>query len=150
MQQVEIRQNKWKWTLLLIFLLGGQIVTFYLVYFSGKYDRNMTLKVVYVILTLVILYRMYLPARQLIKNEPVLTLSKSEITINRKGKPVTYLWIQIIDWYLEKDQEKSNTYLILETAEGKKSTIVSWLEKKPAEIEELIITYSGKTPRFLI
>lgn len=47
-------------------------------------------------------------------------------------------------WHLEKDKETSNYFLILETTEGKKSVTISWLEIKPAEIEGLITTYSGK------
>jgi hypothetical protein len=132
---------------MLTFLLSGQIVMFYVTFFSGKFDGNTLLKVVTIGLTAWLLYALYFPLRQLIKKEPVLTLSKSDITINVKRKPVTYLWSQIQGWHIEKDKENSNRYLILETTEGKKSVMISWLEKKPAEIEELIISYSGKASR---
>jgi hypothetical protein len=149
MQPIEIRLNKWKWILMFTFLLSGQIAMIYFTFFSGKYDSNTLLKVVTVVLTAWILYALYFPARQLIKNEPAIILSKSEITINRRGKPDTYLWMQIQGWQIEKDKENSNRYLILETSEGKKSYSITWLEKKPAEIEELIITYSGKQNKLL-
>ena len=147
MQPIEIRLNKWKWIPMITFLTAGLTVMFYITFFSGKFDDNTLLKVVTVGLIVWLLYWLYFPVRQIIKNEPGLILSKSEITINRKGKHVTYLWSQIRSWHIEKDKENSNKYLILETTDGKKSVSISWLEKKPAEIEELISAYSGKTSR---
>jgi hypothetical protein len=144
MQPIEIRLNKWKWILMLTFLLVGQIAMFYFTFFSGKFDENTLLKVVNVGIVAYLLYTLYFPVRQLIKNEPVLILSKSEITINRKGKPVTYLWMQIQGWHIEKDKENSNRYLILETSEGKKSVSLVWLEIKPEEVEALISEYKSK------
>lgn len=143
MQPIEIRLNKWKWILFITFLLVGQIAMFYFTFFSGKYDDRTLLKVMNVGIVAYLLYALYFPVRQLIKNEPVITLSKSEITINRRGKPVTYLWMQIQGWHIEKDKENSNRYLILETTEGKKSYSITWLEKSAAEIEELISEYKG-------
>lgn len=143
MQPIEIRLNKWKWILMITFLLSGLAAMFYITFFSGKFDDNTLLKAVTVGLIAWLGYWLYFPVRQMIKNEPALTLNKSDITINRKGKPVAYLWSQIQGWHIEKDKESSNKYLILETTEGKKSVSISWLEKKPAEIEELIIAYSG-------
>lgn len=144
MQPIEIRLNKWIWIPMITFLLAGLTMMFYITFFSGKFDDNTLLKVVTVGLIVWLLYWLYFPVRQIIKNEPVLILNKSEITINRKGKPVTYRWMQIQGWHIEKDKENSNRYVILETSEGKKSVSITWLDKKPAEIEELIITYSGK------
>lgn len=145
MQPIKIRLNIWIWIPMITFLTAGLAVMFYITFFSGKFDDNTLLKVVTVGLIVWLLYWLYFPVRQMIKNEPVLILSKSEITTNRKGKPITYLWSQIQSWHIEKDKESSSQYLILETTEGKKSVSISWLEKKPAEIEELISAYSGKS-----
>ena len=123
---------------MLAFLLTGQIAMFYFTFFSGKFDENTLLKVVTVGVGAWLLYALYFPLKQLIKNEPALIISKSEITITRRGKPDTWLWMQIQSWHIEKDKENSNWYLILETTEGKKSYSITWLEKSPAEIEELI------------
>ncbi|HEY8894364.1 MAG TPA: hypothetical protein VIM79_06100 [Niastella sp.] len=143
MQPIEIRLNKWIWIPMLTFLLVGQIVMFYITFFTGKFDGNTLLKVVTVGLIGWLLYWLYFPVRQLINNEPVLILSKSEITINRKGKPVTYLWMQIQGWHIEKDKENSNKFLILETTEGKKSVSITWLTKKPEEIEALLSEFKS-------
>jgi hypothetical protein len=145
MQPIEIRLNKWIWIPMLTFLLAGQIVMFYITFFTGKFDGNTLLKVVTVGLIGWLLYWLYFPVWQLINNEPVLILSKSEITINRKGKSVTYLWMQIQGWHIEKDKENSNKFLILETTEGKKSVSITWLTKKPEEIEALISEYKSIT-----
>jgi dipeptide/tripeptide permease len=147
MQPIEIRQSKKKLISFIVIMFVSQIGLVYLIYFSGNYNLSTTLKVAYAGMLAALIYFLYLPVRKLIKNEPVITLTKSDITINVKRKPVTYLWSQIQGWHLEKDKENSNRYLILETTEGKKSAHISWLEKKPAEIEELIISYSGKASR---
>lgn len=145
MQPIEIRLNKWKWYPMLTLFVVVQILVFHSVFLSGKYDGNILVKAMYVLCVSAMLYFARYPVRQLIKNEPILILSRSEITTSRRGKPVTYLWSQIQSWHIEKDKETSNKYLILETTEGKKSVSISWLEKKPAEIEELISAYSGKS-----
>jgi len=147
MQPIEIRQSKKKLISFIVIMFVSQIGLVYLIYFSGNYNLSTTLKVAYAGMLAALIYFLYLPVRKLIKNESVITLTKSDITINVKRKPVTYLWSQIQGWHLEKDKENSNWYLILETTEGKKSVMISWLEKKPAEIEELIISYSGKASR---
>jgi hypothetical protein len=144
MQPIEVRLNKWIWIPMITFLFSGLTVMFYITFFSGKFDDNMLLKALTVGLIAWLGYWLYFPVRQMINNEPVLILNKSEITINRKRKPVTYLWMQIQGWHIEKDKENSNKYLILETTEGKKSVSITWLDKKPDEIEALINTYSGK------
>ena len=144
MQPIEIRLNKWKWYPMLTLFVVVQIWVFYLLFFSEKYDGKILVKVMYVICASAMLYFARYPVKQLIKNESILTLSKSDITIIEKRKPVAYLWSQINNWHIEKDKENSNKYLILETTEGKKSVSISWLEKKPVEIEELIIAYSGR------
>jgi hypothetical protein len=145
MQPFEIRQSKKKLISFIAIMFGSQIGIVYLIYFSGNYNLSTTLKVGYACMLAALIYFLYFPIKKLIRNEPVITLTKSEITINVKRKPVTYLWVQILDWHIEKDKETSNRYLMLETTEGKKSVIISWLEKKPAEIEKLVIAYSGKS-----
>ena len=144
MQPIEIRQSKMKLISFIAIMFVSQIGIIYFIFFSKDYNLSTTLKLAYAGMLALIIYFLYFPIRKLIKNEPVITLTKSEITVNVKRKPITYLWTQINGWHIEKDKENSNKYLILETTEGKKSVSISWLEKKPAEIEELIIAYSGR------
>ncbi len=116
----------------------------YYIYFSGKYDNNNTMKILYVFLTASLLYSIYIPTRKFLKNEPVLTISKSKIEINEKGKPISLLWLQIIDWKIEKEKDGGTHYLTIETAEKKRKINISWLDKRPSEIEELLQTYKAR------
>ncbi|WP_143144149.1 hypothetical protein [Cytophaga hutchinsonii] len=102
------------------------------------------MKIVYVFLTASLLYSIYIPTKKFVKNEPVLTFRKSEIEINEKGKPVSFLWLQIIDWKIEKEEDSSTYYLTIETADTKKRINISWLDKGPSEIEELLRTYKTR------
>jgi len=138
METTEIRQNKNKLipmlTLLTLALLG---MTYY-IYFSGKFDNNNTMKIIYVFLTSSMLYAIYIPTKKFIKNEPVLTFTSSEIQINEKGKSVSILWPQLIDWKIEKDNESGTHYLLVETADKTRRINIAWLDKSPFEIEELL------------
>ncbi|HEX6431276.1 MAG TPA: hypothetical protein VF008_26480, partial [Niastella sp.] len=71
--------------------------------------------------------------------------NKSEITINEKGKPVSLLWMQVLDWKIEKEEDGGTKYLIIETAEKSKRINISWCDKKPDEIEALISTFKKVT-----
>jgi hypothetical protein len=144
MQTIEIRQNKKTLIPMLAVLTAALIGMTYYIYFSGTYDNNNTMKIVYVFLTASLLYSIYIPTKKFVKNEPVLTFRKSEIEINEKGKPVSFLWLQIIDWKIEKEEDSSTYYLTIETADTKKRINISWLDKGPSEIEELLRTYKTR------
>jgi hypothetical protein len=70
-------------------------------------------------------------------------LNNSEIIINDNGSPVSFLWPQIINWKIKKEEDSGTHYLILETAEKTRKINLSWLEKSPTEIEELLRIYKG-------
>jgi hypothetical protein len=127
MQTIEIRQNKKKVIPTLVLLAIVLIAATYYIYFSGEFDNNNAMKILYVFLTASLLYAIYIPTRKLLKNESVLTFSKSEIEINEKGKPVSFLWIQVINWKIEKDE--NTYYLVIETTDVKKKINISWLDK---------------------
>jgi uncharacterized membrane protein len=141
METIEIRQNKKTLIPMLIVVAVGLLGMVYYVYISGRFENNITMKMVYVFLTALLVYKIYNPTKKLIKNEPVLTLSKSEIKINDVGKPISFLWMQVVDWKIEKEKDGGTQYLIIETAEHNKKINISWLDKRPVEIEELIRTY---------
>jgi len=144
METIEIRQNKKTLIPMLTVLTAALFGMTYYIYFSGKFDSNNTMKIVYVFLTASLLYAIYIPTKKFFKNEPVLTFSKSEIEINEKGKPVSFLWLQVIDWKIEKEEDGGTHYLTIETADTKKKINISWLDKRPSEIEELLQTYKAR------
>jgi hypothetical protein len=144
METIEIRQNKKTLIPMLALLTAALFGMTYYIYFSGKFDNNNTMKLLYVFLTASLIYAIYIQAKKLFKNEPVLTFSKSEIEINEKGKPVSFLWLQVIDWEIEKEEDGGTHYLTIETADKKRKINISWLDKRPSEIEELLQTYKTR------
>lgn len=115
------------------------------IYFSGKFDNNNTKKIVYVFLTAYLLYTIYIPTKKFFKNEAVLTFSKSEIEINDKGNPVSFLWQQVIEWKIEKEEDGGTHYLTITTsADIKKRINISWLDRRPNEVEELLQKYKAE------
>ena len=147
MQPIEIRQNKKTLIPVLIIIFASVIGMVYYAFVSGNWDKMPVMKLVYVFLSVIILSSLYFSVRKFIKNEPVLTISKSDITINEKRKAVSILWGQIHEWKIEIESDGGTPYLINKTAEEKKRINIAWLEKDHEEIEELMITYSGKVLR---
>ncbi|MCS3796706.1 hypothetical protein [Niastella sp. OAS944] len=145
MEPIEIHQNKRTLIPVLAIFFASVIGMVYYAFFSGEWDKMPILKLVYALISAIILIGIYFYVRKFIKNEPVLILSKSEITIIERAKSVTYLWIQVLEWRIEDSD--SSWDLIIKTAEDKKTVNINWLEKDHEEIKELIITYSGKAPR---
>ncbi|HYF29606.1 MAG TPA: hypothetical protein VD993_00655 [Chitinophagaceae bacterium] len=144
MQPLVIRYNRKVASLMLAALAIALAVTAYYIYFSGKFGDSQLIKMVYAVLAAGLLYTIYKVAKNLITNKPAITLTKDEIHIHT-GKPVSFLWAQVIDWQVVKDE--STTYLIIQTAERTKKVNISWLEKKPAEIELVMEEYKYRKQR---
>lgn len=146
MEKIEIRQDKKLFLIILVLVVVMQVFVIRQIYFTN--NGNTTVKVVFGVVALISFYSLYLPIKRLIRNEPVLTFSKSEITIIEKNKPVSYLWLQVNEWKIEKDFDGDGKYLILETTGGKKKVNISSLVLDPDEIEELINEYknAGREP----
>ena len=142
MEIIEIRQNKKTVIPMLVLLTATLLGVTYYIYFSGKYDNTNTIKILYFFLTAVLIYAIYMPIKKFIKNEPVLTFSKSEIKINEKGKTNSFSWLEVIDWEMEDDD--GTTYLIIKTTDSKRIINISWLDKRPNEIKELLQTFKTK------
>lgn len=141
METIEIRQNKKTLIPMLVVLTAVLTSIVYYIYFSGMFDNDVTSKIVYVFLTVSLVYAIYIPTKKFLRNEPVLTLNKSEIEINENGKPVSFHWAQVTGWRIVKDEDGGTHYLIIETTDTKKKINISWLEKRPDEIEEIIHTF---------
>lgn len=144
METVEIRLNKRRLIPMLVLLTAAFLGMTYYIYFSGKIESSNTMKVLYVFLTASIVYAIYFPARKFFKNEPVLTFSRSGIEINEKGSPVSFIWLQVTRWTIEREDDNGTHYLTIETADTNKRVNISWLDKKPQEIEQLLHLYITK------
>ena len=144
METIEIKQNKKTLIPMLALLTAALFGMTYYIYFSSTLDNNNTMKILYIFLTASLIYAIYIPIKKFFKNESVLTFSKSGIEINEKGKPISLLWLQIIDWKIEKEEDSGTHYLIVETTDGKRKINISWLDKRPREIEELLHNFNTK------
>jgi hypothetical protein len=143
METIEIRLRKILTIPMIIILSIGLIGMIYYVYFSGRLNGNQLLKWFYVLFTGFLVYAIYIPARKLIKNEPAIILSKETIGIIEKVKPKFISWAEVIAWKIEKSED--GYFLIIQTHEKTIRTNISWLEKTPGELEQLIGGYKGRS-----
>jgi hypothetical protein len=144
METVEIRQNKKTLIPVLVILIIALFGMTYYIFLSGEFDNNTTIKLLYVILNFSLAYTIYILTRKFLKNEPVLKFNSTEIEINEKGQPIALLWSQVIDWKIERNEDGGTYYLLIVTADRKRKINISWLDKRPAEVEELLQTYGKK------
>jgi hypothetical protein len=142
MQTIEIRQNKKAVTIMLVLLVAGWLGINYYVYVLKGLKTNTELNFLNIVITGIMAYAIYKGAKRLRSNDPVLIFTKSDLTINEKGNPESFLWLQIIEWKIENDD--GTEYLNIQTADTTKKISISWLEKKPREIKELMTEYSRK------
>ncbi|SRR5258705_12778747 len=141
MQTIEIRRNKKALTIMLILLAAVWIGLNYYVYVLKGLKTNMELNILNIVLTAILVYAIYMGANRLKSNEPVLIFTKTDLTINIKGNPESFLWLQITEWEIGREEDD---YLLIKTADEKRKISLAWLEKKPGEIRELMIEYSRK------
>ena len=148
MEPVEIRQNKKTLIPMLVVLAVALFGMTWYVFLSGRFDNNSTMKLLYVFLTASLIYTLYIPTRKFIKNEPVLKFSHTGLEVNERGRPVSLLWSQVTGWRMEKEEDGGTHYLIIDTTEKSRKVNLSWLDKRPVEIEALMQAYKrGDTTR---
>lgn len=137
MDTIEIRPNR-KYLMpfigvMILALFFMNYVTFLTDYYEGRSFMWKILSLVLSVSLIASIYKMY---RQIKSNAPTLVLSRETFTYYKKGGPVSYYWSEIASWNIST--EDSTTYLTIE-AHGKKDKIgISWLEKSPDQIDELI------------
>ena len=106
----------------------------YYTFFTVEGKSNNSMVYVFLLMLAFALFSFYRLTKRISDNRPILTISKSFVEINEWGKSTSYLWPQISNWEVIKDER--NHFLILETSEQKKKVNISWLGKKPEEIED--------------
>ena len=84
-ESIEIRQSKKKLIPMLALMIIALIIGSYYLFFSGKMDGNSAIKIVCAFLTASLLYAIYISAKKFLKNQPVLSFSKSNLIVNEKG-----------------------------------------------------------------
>ena len=127
MQTIEIRQNKKALTIMLVLLVAGWLGINYYVYVLKGLKTNTELNFLNIVITGIMAYAIYKGAKRLRSNDPVLIFTKSDLTINEKGNPESFLWLQIIEWKIENDD--GTEYLNIQTADITKKSASRGLKK---------------------
>jgi hypothetical protein len=144
METIEIRQNKKKTVPLLTVVILITAAMAYLVLCLGKLEDYKVLKTLFIVLTVIVLYRSYFPVKMLLKNEPILIFSPSVLILNEKGNPLHILWHDLVDCKIEKNNTNEMHYLVVTTAHQSTRLNISWLDKSPAEIEAILTAFAKR------
>jgi len=139
METIELRLNRKRVIPMIVLIAVGIGFGTWYACFSGKVPRNTLEVVIYAVTVITFIYAAYFKVKKLWNNEPVLILTSAGISIHEKGEPLSFLWWQVVHWEIEKDD--STHYLVIQTADTKKRINISWLDRKPAEIERLMHQY---------
>jgi hypothetical protein len=109
----------------------------YYVFFSGSSQITTNHKYIFVLLTIYLGYTNYVAITRNRKRIPTLIISDFALEVSEYLKTTTYTWKDIIDWKIET--KDGTDYLTISTIEPRKRMInISFLEKTPFEIEQLI------------
>ena len=139
MNKVEIRQRKKK---VLSFLLIGTViivVTGFGIFFSEKYKENTTTKISFFIGVAFFCYFIYSPIKKLINNQAIIIFDTDSIILNT-NLPITIKTKEVEGMSVTYIEEKGY-FLNIKTKETIHETNISWLDKTPDEIKELIKVY---------
>jgi hypothetical protein len=139
METIEIKPNKKLLGAFMIFILLVMIGMTIYIFTSAKYANNSLIKIGYIVFNAYLIYSIYKLIRLLRSNRPTLTISKGALSFSEGDIEHSYKWnnIQDVSVYLED----SNSYLKVSTLDGDKKITLSWLDKSPKKIKELIDVY---------
>lgn len=147
METIEIRYNKKRLVLVFSLFIVGFLGTMVYVFFSGKIKVDNTLVILTIAMVAILAYTLIPLLKRVNSGTPIIILSRQSIEINQR-KSFSFLWSQIETW--NSKEEEGTKYIVLHTAEGEKSISISYLDRKPKEIIELFIEYSGKPDNALL
>ena len=144
METIEIRQNKKTLIPMLAMMALIMIGTVYYVYFSGNVEYSIWTALIHGVMSLFLLYFMFISIKKFVRNEPTITMTDRELVLNEQFNPVSFRWENIIHWSIEKDDDSSTPYLAIQTAEGNMSINIAWLDKSAQEIEADMLRFTTK------
>lgn len=119
-----------------IFLAGG-----YITFFTAKYESGTRGQIFFFIGVALFIYFSFSPVRKLIRNEPIVILDRDSITLNTSGtvtirrNEIEHIEVVYVD--------ETGYFLNIKTKSTTHKTNISWLEKTPDEIKDLIKSYAG-------
>jgi len=144
METIEIGYNKKYLTLLgtgvLIAILAMNYTTFFTHYFEDRYKYVFIWKIVAIALTIYVIIDLRKFLNRIKKKKPYIIISKTGFSFYKKDVQISYKWSDITGWDISRSSE-NNTYLTLLASGNNEKIDVSWLDKKPKQIVELIQHY---------
>ncbi|MBI3232081.1 MAG: hypothetical protein HYZ51_03320 [Candidatus Doudnabacteria bacterium] len=136
MRRVEVRQRK---KMVVTFLLIGAIimaVTGFGIFFSENYKDDATTQISFFVGVAIFSYFIYSPVTKLIKDQPIIVFDTGSIILNTP-KRVTIQKEEIEDVSVTYIEE-TGYFLNIKAKDITHEINISWLDKTPEEIQELI------------
>ena len=139
MDKVEIKQRN---KIIIPFLLIGTVTILGSgigIFFTEKYKEDATIKISFFVGLAIFCYFIYLPVRKLIKNQSIIVFETDSIILNTnkriifKKEEIENISVTYVD--------ETGYFLNIQTKETTHKTNISWLDKTPNEIKELITSY---------
>jgi hypothetical protein len=136
MRRVEIKQRK---KMVVPFLLIGTVIMAVIcfgIFFSEKYKDDLSKQISFFVGVAIFSYFIYSPVRKLINDQPIIVFDTDSIILNTH-KRVTIQKKEIEDLSVTYIEE-TGYFLNIKTKDTTHETNISWLDKTPDEIKELI------------
>ena len=115
-------------------------ITGYGAFFTEKYKDDLTTKISFFIGVAIFGYFTYSPVMKLLMNHPIIVIEKDSIVLNTK-KSITIRKSEIEHIDVTHVDEVGH-FLNIKTKDTTHETNISWLDKTPDEIRELIEGYT--------
>lgn len=147
MEKIEIRYNRKKLVIVILFCFFWVIVTTLIIFNTEPYSRYTIIKTLTVLVNIFVLYVGCVQIKLFIKNAPVLTLSETGLLFNNNGNEAFFLWTEITNLAIKKVRagNRGTTDMLMITSNGEAKQIpLAPLEKSIADIRDSINTYWRK------
>ncbi|MCE2996921.1 MAG: hypothetical protein ACK5RG_00815 [Cyclobacteriaceae bacterium] len=139
MSRTEIKQKKKLVVPFLIMVALTIICVGLLSFVSDKYKEDTSSKIYFLLSTLLLAYILYHPVKKLLKNEPILVFDDESIT-HYNPKPVTIPKDQIEQTEVKLIDDEGY-FLLIKTKQTEYKISISWLDKSPDEVREILKNY---------
>jgi hypothetical protein len=140
MHTIEIKQNKKTLIPAISIFIVVIVLTTYFVFFTDKVGDNKIIKYGYIPLTIFMVYQLFGPIKKLLSDVSIITFSEESITL-RTDKVIMIPKHEIQNIEVEYIDEKG-FFLKIKSSKGDFETNVTWLDKSPEQIKELIKGYN--------
>ena len=139
MDTIEIKQRKKMVVPFIGFCILIMLITAGVFFLTDKYKDDTRGKVFFLTGLILFAYMIYFPIKKLIKNQPIIVLTDDSIVLHMT-KPVVIPKNNILEIDVTY-VEDSGYFLNIKTENKTHQTNISWLDKTPNEIKDLIKKY---------